>query len=263
MTGGIAADTARLARGREARAAAAGQQINVPVSQVLDGTLYQWRERYSIRVPVAGQQDRLILVTVRIFAQSGDALSHDVARDLGLTGGIPAAHAPATLTEGVKMNWRSRILERWKGAKLIVKNPSGDVIETYNIAFEIEWVDNSSQADCVVFAVRTTGAAPPDGTVDTMYWGVGDGGTRGAAIAHEFGHLLGNPDEYGGTCIFNGRAKPNDPGSVMCDETHGAVRARHYYSIGRHAAAMLPRLPAHCFIVLDRGEHPVAPNHPW
>ena len=176
---------AQRARARDVRVQQQAIVVNENVSQLLDGTTYAWRVKFSILRTHGGKQGQSLVVSVPLVAYAGNSPQHRVAIDVNLTGGIPGRYGKRP-TDSVKRNWASRILERWGGGVFVVKDASGDDLDTFDIDYKIDWVENPSQAAQVVFAVKTTGNAPPDGTVNTMYWGVDDGGTKGAAIAHEF-----------------------------------------------------------------------------
>jgi len=262
MTGGLGAVAAQRARARDVRVQQQAIVVNENVSQLLDGTTYAWRVKFSILRTHGGKQGQSLVVSVPLVAYAGNSPQHRVAINVNLTGGIPAEHTGAPLSDGVKRNWASRILERWGGGVFVVKDASGDDLDTFDIDFKIDWVENPSQAAQVVFAVKTTGNAPPDGTVNTMYWGVDDGGTKGAAIAHEFGHLIGNPDEYG-SCTFNGKNNSRDKTSVMDNETAGQAKARHFFMVGAKAASGLGFDPTKCVVRFNAVDHRVDRNHPW
>lgn len=69
------------------------------------------------------------------------------------------------------------------------------------------------------------------------------GETRLAVAAHEFGHHLGNPDEYAGAAVdtglnTDGATNGIDPDSIM-GQNLTKVKARHYRTICKHLSTMV------------------------
>jgi len=243
-----------------------------PLTEVLraDGTVndyrYDWTVHFRLRKIPAGHQGQGIAVIMKLAAFSGNGPEYAQAISRHQVNGIPAHYAGAALTDEVKRRWHHRISERWGGASFVVQDVNGRDLEAYRISFEFEW-DNSAAHK--IYAVQATDATvPPDGTIDASFWGVDDGGLTGAAIAHEFGHLIGNPDEYG-TCNFNGKRNTRDRTSIMDNETTGSSKARHFWLIGRVAADTLLSTPAaplprnRCIVRKEAATHQVSKNHPW
>lgn len=250
---------------REVRVEAQDQVVDVALRQTLNGTQYDWTVRFKIRLVRAGRQSRSLAVLIKLAAFSGNGQEFRDAVRRREVGNVPATHAGAAVTDEVKRNWSTRIKERWNGGTFVVQDVSGDDLDIYDLDFGFEWADASEDTRNLhkVFAVRVTDPTqPPDGTIDTHFWGVDDGGTSGAAIAHEFGHLIGNPDEYG-ACTFRGRANTRDATSIMDNETTGQAKARHLYLIGTHAATLLGADPARCVVRMNTVSHRVGVNHPW
>ncbi|HEV2417229.1 MAG TPA: hypothetical protein VGX94_05460 [Terriglobia bacterium] len=250
---------------RENRVESADQVVNEALSQTLNGMQYDWTVRFRIRRVQAGRQSRSLSVIIKLAAFSGNGVEFRDAARRREVGSIPATHVGATVTDEVKRNWSSRINERWNGGTFVVQDISGDDLDVYDIDFGFEWAgsDEDTRNLNKVFAVRVTDPTqPPDGTIDTHFWGVDDGGTTGAAIAHEFGHLIGNPDEYG-ACTFKGSNNTRDRTSIMDNETTGQAKSRHLWLIGTHAATLLGADPARCVVRMNTVSHRVGVNHPW
>lgn len=266
---GISQDAVRKAREIQARTTSREIKVDEEMTQRMfysNGTdqNFRWSACFNIRIVRGVQQSQgmLVHVTVPIAGYSGNQVEHAAAMRSGLTGGVPDKHRGARLTDQVRLNWSSRILERWKGGTFVIKDEQGEDLQTFLIQFALDYVGNPSLTKNVVFAVETTDAsAPPDGTVNTMYWGVNDGGVTGAAISHEFGHLLGNPDEYN-RVWFNGYTVTNN-GGIMHDETNGHPKAGHFYLIARHVQQALGAPAARCFVRFNNLEYAVSSNHPW
>lgn len=255
----------QVARAAQVQAGLAAQDrlVATRVQQFHNGQPYDWPVSFTLRRSEAGKMWKSITVLLTIAAFSGNSAALQAAVANNHLPAIPNTHAGATLTEEVKLNWKYRINQRWSGASFVATDVNGDDLDIYKIEFDFNWVTNPAQACQTVYAVKTTDLSQPlDGTINTMYWGVDDGGNKGAAIAHEFGHLIGNPDEYG-TCRFNGRNNTRDHTSIMDDETNGQSKAGHYYLIANEICAMLNVDPLRSRIRLGNENYNVWVNHPW
>lgn len=226
-------------------------------------TRFDWKAWFRLRIirGVRQKQGQIIHVSVPVAAFSGTGREHNMGQQTGLTGAVPANRVGVNLTDRVRRTWSFRIEERWGGGEFVIKGLNGEDLETFNIKFELDYVGNVNRAGNVIYAVQTTDIhhAPEDGTFDMMYWGVDDG-MRYSAIAHEFGHLIGNPDEYH-TVWFKGYQVTNNRG--IMDNAHGRPKAGHFYLVGWHAAEALGAPKNRCYVRLNGHEYRVSNNHPW
>ncbi|MDT8854323.1 hypothetical protein RNZ50_04570 [Paracoccaceae bacterium Fryx2] len=245
------------------RRVAASRPVNARIQQFHNGTPYDWPTSFRVGHAGVGKQDRSIAVSLTFCALSGGSAEHNAYLNRMTAAAIPNTHVGASVTEDVKLNWKSRIEERWSAAWFVAVDGTGDPLEQYKIEFDFTWVTDSTTADYTVVAVKTSSpTSPADGTINTLYWGVDDGGHTGAAIAHEFGHLIGNPDEYG-TCTFKGRNATNNARSIMCDETNGTARPGHFWLIGKEIAALLNTPVDRARIRVGVETYDVSFDHPW
>jgi hypothetical protein len=140
----------------------------------------------------------------------------DDAQQLLVRVPIQVSDGTSSATFTVKSNWLRVIQENWNNtAKLVVpyysKSTNAETRRvTYDIHFEVEWRDSDdSRPVYAVQTMRTTGVVSADwrdaqakysairdhrvhGTPNLGQWGDNDR----EGIAHEFGHAIGNPDEY-------------------------------------------------------------------
>jgi hypothetical protein len=135
------------------------------------------------------------------------------------------------ITAGQKAAWKSAIENKWNGkVKLYCEDASCTQAcpDGYPVTFSIEYVKRGEHQ--AVAAVADT--------LDMNNWGIND--TRD--ITHEFGHMLGNPEEYFTTNgvnyavtvngVFYPFRSPN--GTVMNNPANNPV-ARHYNVIRQEA----------------------------
>ena len=106
-------------------------------------------------------------------------------------------HSNATAAE--KGTWKAAVEGKWSNQKKleviedIAKPKKKDL---YKIKIEIEWVDNAADAHHSITAnqpgATANGRAGIGGTTSMLGWGVNDT----TDVTHEFGHMLGNKEEY-------------------------------------------------------------------
>ncbi len=102
-----------------------------------------------------------------------------------------------TVTEAQKSAWKSAIEDKWNGkAKLSCPDPSCTAAcpGGYPIAIELRYVASGEHYTVTANqpSSSASGRAGLGGTTSMTGWGVNDT----VDIAHEFGHMLGCPEEY-------------------------------------------------------------------
>lgn len=136
-----------------------------------------------------------------------------------------------TITAGQKSAWKSAIESKWNGKVTLYcsdENCTQACPNGYPVSVSVEYV-NSGQHQTVI-------ASPA--TKDMAIWGVNDT----VDVTHEFGHMLGNPEEYFTTNgvnwavtvngVFYPFRSPN--GTVMNNPANDPV-PRHYDLIRQEA----------------------------
>jgi hypothetical protein len=163
----------------------------------------------------------------------------------------------STASDAVKRAWTRRILSKWsnKFAFVVLRERpvqispgvTDDNEEMYPIRIRIDWVDDPARAHYVIRANAATategGRAGVGGTTSMTGWGTADT----VDITHEFGHMLGCPEEYfttnGVDYTYGGRrAGFRDPRGGVMNNPAGPALARNFALIRREAAA-LRRIP--------------------
>jgi hypothetical protein len=142
-----------------------------------------------------------------------------------------------TAAQANRAAWEAAIESRWsRRFDFIV----GGVTESrYVIVVDVVWVDRQNDAHYTITAIdpahplpnRTLGRG---GTVSMTEWG-----TAGSQdVPHEFGHMLGNFDEYNTVNGVNQGAPNRADGNVM-NNPDNLPTARHYDGIRRTACGVL------------------------
>jgi hypothetical protein len=150
----------------------------------------------------------------------------------------------STATAEVKRKWSRAIRKKWSGKfGFWVDGEDGEHDELYPINVEIEWVDDAAKAhytiDPTAVGADADGRAGLGGTISMVGWGVADT----VDITHEFGHILGCPEEYfttnGVDYSFGGRRQGfRDPGGGVMNNPAGPALARNFNLIRKEAAKL-------------------------
>lgn len=140
----------------------------------------------------------------------------------------------------------------------------------YELVVGVEWVERSRDAD---YRIRPhapdgpteDGRAGVGGTVSMMDWGTGDA----IDVPHEFGHMLGNAEDYfttnGVDHTHGGKDRGyRDAGGGIMNNPAEVPFARHYTTICQNAAEMLGAPASDCTIEDHRAvaSLPLPPHAP-
>ena len=150
----------------------------------------------------------------------------------------------STASNEVKRKWSRAIRNKWSGKfGFGVLDDDGELEELYPINVEIEWVSSEGDAHYTIdpHAAGDTedGRYGVSGTVSMLGWGVADT----VDVAHEFGHMLGCPEEYfttnGFDWTFGGRRQGwRDRGGGVMNNPAGAALERNFNLIRKEAAKL-------------------------
>ena len=138
----------------------------------------------------------------------------------------PDAGISAQTIGALQTTWRNGIIDKWSNRFDCVA-PDG---ERRRLTVDVQWVTTGAHQ---VIRVR-----PGPATSNVTTWDTGD---TGDVASHEFGHMLGHPDEYP-TAACPARS-PVNTGSVMDDNTEAFERhVEHLASFhcGHNAEPPLP-----------------------
>ncbi|MFZ1411855.1 MAG: hypothetical protein WAS07_10385 [Micropruina sp.] len=134
----------------------------------------------------------------------------------------PDAGITAATMNGLRTTWRNGIIATWSN-RFQCRAANG---AQQALTFDVQWVTSNPHH---VVRVQVGPARSNMGMWDTS--------DTGDVAAHEFGHMLGHPDEYGDAACP--ARNPVNTGTVMADNTESV--ARHYNRLATfHGAGHLP-----------------------
>jgi hypothetical protein len=188
--------------------------------QAWNGT-YEWDSRMHLAL-----EPGRLTVTVRIFTRASEA---------------------------VRAGWARAIADKWSGRMDLVV-ASGLHRGRYELVVGVEWVERSRDADYIVKphapeGPAADGRAGVGGTVSMNDWGTGDA----TDVPHEFGHMLGNAEDYfttnGVDHTHGGRDRGyRDDGGGIMNNPAEVPFAQHYATICQNVAEMLGTPATDCTI---------------
>lgn len=122
---------------------------------------------------------------------------------------VPDAGITAATMTTLRNTWKNGIENKWSNRFGCCTNPG--CVGRCNLTFSVEWVASNEH-----HAVRVR---PGPATSNMTTWDTSD---TGDVASHEFGHMLGHPDEYAAaTCPAR---SPVNTGTVMDDNTEVVER---------------------------------------
>lgn len=127
----------------------------------------------------------------------------------------PDADVTQQQLQNAQATWEPAIERAWSG-RFRIRRKDGDCpCEEYRVLVDVQWVTSGEHHVVQVHS--------GSGRADMGNWFIT---STGGTAAHEFGHMLGNPDEYPDPACPN-RNVTND-NSIMRSSQTGQVRPRHY-----------------------------------
>jgi hypothetical protein len=149
----------------------------------------------------------------------------------------------STASRSIRRKWSRAIRNKWSGKfGFYVEGVDGGD-ELYPINVETEWVDDPAKAHYTIAAnaagATEGGRAGLGGTTSMTGWGEADT----VDVTHEFGHILGCPEEYfttnGVDYTRGGRRQGfRDPGGGVMNNPAGPALARNFKMIRKEAAKL-------------------------
>jgi hypothetical protein len=121
---------------------------------------------------------------------------------------VPDAGITAGQMATLRTTWATGIVDRWSD-RFVCRGPYGES----RITVAVQWVTSNPH--------HTVRVRPGPARSDMTTWDTAD---TGDTAAHEFGHMIGNPDEYAASECPN--RTPVNTGSVM-DDNSGPALQRH------------------------------------
>lgn len=179
--------------------------------------VYTWDSKFNVDV---ARQDCAITVTVRLKVEG-------------------------TITTEQLNAWKDAIEAKWNGKVIIIcEDPACPAAcpAGYSVFINVVYVDGDEHYVVTAQTPDATsgGIAGLNGTTGMQGWGVEDV----IDITHEFGHMLGNPEEYFTTNNFDytygGTAQGwRDPNGGIMNNPANDPLPNNYYLIAEKAAALM------------------------
>jgi hypothetical protein len=180
-----------------------------------EGT-YRWRAKWRLKLDMR-EDSKELNVKVRLYS---------------------------TASTSTKRKWSRAIRRKWSGKFAFrVDGEDGAADELYPINVEVEWVRDPADAHYTIAAnaVGATegGRSGLGGTTSMTGWGEADT----TDITHEFGHILGCPEEYfttNGVDYSRGGRRQGfrDPHGGVMNNPAGPALARNFNTIRREGAKL-------------------------
>lgn len=177
--------------------------------------------------------------------------------------GIVMSTAPDVLTVVMRLHttadpavqsaWESAIESKWGGRFFLAVTDSTGAVSCFAITVDVQWVDDPANAHYTITpnaaSATAGGRAGLGGTTSMTDWGTADT----VDVTHEFGHMLGNAEEYfttNGVDFTQGGARRGfrDPGGGVMNNPTENPEPRHYESVRLEAATLLGVRPADCTV---------------
>jgi len=134
----------------------------------------------------------------------------------------------STATEAVKEKWTKSIEDKWS-KKFSLEAEMDSKKFNFNIIINVIWTDDKSESHQVVY--------PGKSTTNMENWGTSDA----IDITHEFGHMLGNKEEYftvngvkHGASRQKGKAVMNNPAENPLPRHFNLVKSEAAKALGIH-----------------------------
>ena len=186
---------------------------------------YSWRAKWRLKLDMRAEVGQLVL-TVRLHSTASDAVKR-------------------AWTNAISRKWSSRFAFVVLRDQPITIRPGvvDDAEEMYPIRVRTQWVTDPRRAHYVVTAnaagALEGGRAGQGGTTSMTGWGTADT----VDITHEFGHMLGCPEEYfttNGVDYTRGGTLQGfrDPRGGVMNNPAGPALARNFGLIRREAASL-------------------------
>jgi hypothetical protein len=186
---------------------------------------YSWRAKWRLKLDLRAEVGQLVLA-VRLHSTASDAVKR-------------------AWTNAISRKWSSRFAFCVLREHPVTIRPGvvDDVEEMYPIRIRPQWVANPRNAHYVVTAnaagADEGGRAGLGGTTSMTGWGSADT----VDITHEFGHMLGCPEEYfttDGVDYTRGGTLQGfrDPRGGVMNNPAGPALARNFSLIRREAASL-------------------------
>ena len=150
----------------------------------------------------------------------------------------------STASDTLKAGWKGAIESVWGKGQFNLEVWQGCEPKVLPIDVDIQWVTDASKAHYTITAndpgTSANGVAGVGGTTGMTHWGTGSP----ADVPHEYGHMLGNPEEYfttnGIDYTYGGtKSGVRDRNAGIMNNPSEAPMPKHYESVRTGFATMM------------------------
>ncbi|RPD38918.1 DUF4157 domain-containing protein [Chitinophaga barathri] len=168
----------------------------------------------------------------------------------------------STAPRSVRRAWERAIERKWSNRMFLRITPPGVAAGPCKLPINvnIQWVTDPARAHYTInpqaAGATTGGRAGLGGTTSMTDWGTADT----VDVTHEFGHMIGNAEEYFTTNGTNyataGRAGFRDPGGGVMNNPAERAHRRHFNLFRDQVAAMLGLSTSRVRVIYDNDAIP-------
>lgn len=150
----------------------------------------------------------------------------------------------STASDTLKAGWKSAIESVWGKGQFNLEVWQGCEPKVLPIDVDIQWVTDAAKAHYTIIAndpgTSANGVAGVGGTTGMTHWGT----SSAADVPHEYGHMLGNPEEYfttnGVDYTYGGtKSGVRDRNAGIMNNPSEAPFPKHYESVKTGFATMM------------------------
>lgn len=228
---------------------------------------YPWPYRLHMRREVNESQTETISNAPAAFAAWNGTFTWDAKFTIDLDaifGRVSLImRLNSTAPRAVRRAWERAIERKWSNRMFLRITPPG-VAEgpcKLPIIVNIQWVTDPARAHYTINpqapgTVSPGGIAGLGGTTSMTDWGTGDT----VDVTHEFGHMIGNAEEYfttnGTNFATGGRTGFRDPGGGVMNNPAERAHRRHFNLFREQVAAMLGLSTSRVRVIYDNDALP-------
>ena len=214
------------------------------------------RKKAAPTQPVSGETNQSVTETIsNAPAQYNDwnksftwSSKFQVVYDPGTERATIVSRLFSTAAATIKQGWETAIEDRWGKGQFEIEIWQDCLPKVVPVDVDVQWVTDAAKAHYTITAnapgTKLDGREGNGGTAGMTVWGE----TDRTDITHEYGHMLGNPEEYfttNGTDYTHGGADQGfrDTGRGIMNNPSESPEPRHYAMVREAFISMMSLSP--------------------